>query len=141
MDSLEKMNVKINFIQDGDVTGVISVVDPNSSVDIYLGTGGGPEGVLAAAALKCLDGQMQTRLVLSDQEEINRAKKLGITDLNKKYNITDMIKGDVIFCATGVTDGDFLKGIIDKGESFEASSFILHKSQNLSKKVTNIIKK
>ena len=104
------MNVKINFIQDGDVTGVISVVDPNSSVDIYLGTGGGPEGVLAAAALKCLDGQMQTRLVLSDQEEINRAKKLGITDLNKKYNITDMIKGDVIFCATGVTDGDFLKG-------------------------------
>ncbi len=141
VDSLEKMNVKINFIQDGDVTGVISVVDPNSSVDIYLGTGGGPEGVLAAAALKCLDGQMQTRLVLSDQEEINRAKKLGITDLNKKYNITDMIKGDVIFCATGVTDGDFLKGIIDKGESFEASSFILHKSQNLSKKVTNIIKK
>ena len=141
VSSLKSLNVKIKFIQDGDVTGVISVVDPISPIDIYLGIGGGPEGVLAAAALDCLGGQMQTRLVLSDDKEINRAKKLGITDLNKKYNITDMIKGDVIFCATGVTDGDFLKGIIDKGESFEASSFILHKSQNLSKKVTNIIKK
>ncbi len=75
ISSLNSLNVKINFIQDGDVTGVISVVDPNSSVDIYLGIGGGPEGVLAAAALDCLGGQMQTRLVLSDDEEINRAKK------------------------------------------------------------------
>jgi len=139
--SLNSLNVKINFIQDGDVTGVISVVDQNSSVDIYLGIGGGPEGVLAAAALDCLGGQMQTRLVLSDDEEINRAKKLGITDLKKKYNIEDMIKGDVMFCASGVTDGDMLKGISDKGDSFEASSFILHKSQKLSKKITNIIKK
>ena len=141
IQSLNELNVKINFIQDGDVTGVISVVDPNSSIDIYLGIGGGPEGVLAAAALDCLGGQMQTRLVLSDQEEVNRAKKLGITDLRKKYNIEDMIKGDVIFCATGVTDGEMLKGISYKGDSFEASSFILHKSQKLSKKVTNIIKK
>ena len=141
IQSLNELNVKINFIQDGDVTGVISVVDPNSSIDIYLGIGGGPEGVLAAAALDCLGGQMQTRLVLSDQEEVNRAKKLGITDLRKKYNIEDMIKGDVIFCATGVTDGDMLKGISYKGDSFEASSFILHKSQKLSKKVTNTIKK
>ncbi len=141
VSSLNSLNVKINFIQDGDVTGVISVVDPNSSVDIYLGIGGGPEGVLAAAALDCLGGQMQTRLVLSDDEEINRAKKLGITDLKKKYNIEDMIKGDVIFCASGVTDGDILKGIRDKGDSFEASSFVLHKSQKIFKKITNIIKK
>jgi len=141
VSSLNSLNVKINFIQDGDVTGVISVVDPNSSVDIYLGIGGGPEGVLAAAALDCLGGQMQTRLVLSDDEEINRAKKLGITDLKKKYNIKDMIKGDVIFCASGVTDGDILKGIKDKGDSFEASSFVLHKSQKIFKKITNIIKK
>jgi len=139
--SLNALKVKINFIQDGDVTGVISVVDPSSSIDIYLGIGGGPEGVLAAAALDCLGGQMQTRLVLSDQEEVNRAKKLGITDLKKKYNIEDMVKGDVIFCASGVTDGDMLKGIIDKGDSFQASSFVLHKSQKLSKKVTNTIKK
>ena len=141
IQSLNELKVKINFINDGDVTGVMSVVDPNSDIDIYLGIGGGPEGVLAAAALDCLGGQMQTRLVLSDEEEINRAKKLGITDLKKKYNIEDMINGDVIFCATGVTDGDMLKGIKIKGDSFEASSFILHKSQKLSKKVTNIIKK
>jgi len=141
ISSLNSLNVKIKFIQDGDVTGAISVVDPNSSIDIYLGIGGGPEGVLAAAALDCLGGQMQTRLVLSDDEEINRAKKLGITDLKKKYNIEDMIKGDVMFCATGVTDGEMLKGITYKGDSFEASSFILHKSQKLSKKITNIVKK
>ena len=103
------MNVKIKFISDGDVTGVISVLDQNSPVDIYLGIGGGPEGVLAAAALDCLGGQMQTRLVLSDEKEIIRAKNLGIKDTKKKYNIKDMIKGDVIFCATGVTDGDLVK--------------------------------
>ena len=141
IQSLNELKVKINFINDGDVTGVMSVVDPNSDIDIYLGIGGGPEGVLAAAALDCLGGQMQTRLVLSDEEEINRAKKLGITDLKKKYNIEDMINGDVIFCATGVTDGDMLKGIKIKGDSFEASSFVLHKSQKISKKLKNSQKK
>ncbi len=139
--SLNELNVKINFISDGDVTGVISVVDPNSSVDIYLGIGGGPEGVLAASALDCTGGQMQTRLVLSNDDEINRAKKLGITNFTKKYNIEDMIKGDTIFCATGVTDGEMVKGIKDKGDFFEASSFVLHKSQKLSKKINNLIKK
>ena len=139
--SLKSLNVKINFIEDGDVLGVISVVDPNSPIDIYLGTGGGPEGVLAAAALDCLGGQMQIRLVLSNKEEIRRAKNMGVKDINKKYEIKDMIKGDVIFCATGVTDGDILKGIVDKKDSFQASSFVLHKSQKISKKITNIIKK
>ena len=138
---LNSLNVKINFIQDGDVTGVISVVDKNSPIDIYLGVGGGPEGVLAASALACLGGQMQTRLVLNNEEEINRAKKLGINDLSKKYNIEDMVSGDVIFCATGVTDGEMLKGIKDKGDSFEASSYVLHKNLKVSKKITNIIKK
>ncbi len=141
INSLNKLKVKIKFISDGDVTGVISVVDPNSPVDIYLGTGGGPEGVLAAAALDCIGGQMQTRLVISDNNEIQRASKLGIKNLKKKYNISDMIKGDVIFCATGVTDGEMVKGIKDQGDFFEASSFILHKSQKLSKKITNKIKK
>ena len=142
IQSLEKLNVKINYIQDGDVTGVISVVDNNSNTDIYLGVGGGPEGVLAAAALDCLGGQMQTRLVLSDDAEIKRAKKLGITDLKRKYNISDMVKGDVIFCATGVTDGDMLKGInLISDNEFEATTFALHKSQKTSKIVKNIIKK
>jgi len=142
IQSLEKLNVKINYIQDGDVTGVISVVDNNSNTDIYLGVGGGPEGVLAAAALDCLGGQMQTRLVLSDDDEVKRAKKLGITDLKRKYNISDMVKGDVIFCATGVTDGDMLKGInLINDNEFEATTFALHKSQKISKIVKNIIKK
>ena len=141
VSSLKSMSVKINFIQDGDVTGVISVVDPKTSIDIYLGIGGGPEGVLAAAALDCLGGQMQTRLVLNNSNEVNRAKKLGITDIKKKYNIDDMVKGDVIFCASGVTDGDMLRGVKDKGDSFEVSSFFLHKSQKVYKKNTSIVKK
>ena len=141
ISSLTALNVKIKFIDDGDVTGVISVVDTNSPIDIYLGIGGGPEGVLAAAALHCLGGQMQTRLVLNNNDEINRAKILGITDFKKKYSINEMVKGDVIFCATGVTDGDILNGIIDKGDSFEANSFVLHKNQKISKKIKNILKK
>ncbi len=141
IDQLTKMKVKIKFIMDGDVTGVMSVVDAKSEVDIYLGTGGGPEGVLAAAALDCLGGQMQTRLVLNDQDEVDRAKKLGIKDLKKKYYICDMIKDDVIFCATGVTDGEMLDGIKDKGDIFEANSIILHKSLGHKKKIKNIIKK
>ena len=141
VESLNKLKVNIKFISDGDVMGVISVVDPDSNVDIYLGVGGGPEGVLAATALDCLGGQMQTRLVLNDDEEVMRAKKLGIIDFKKKYNIPDMIKGDVIFCATGVTDGEMIKGIKDKGEFFEASTLVLHKSEKISKKVTNTIKK
>ena len=142
IQSLKKLNVKINYIQDGDVTGVISVADNNSNTDIYLGIGGGPEGVLAAAALDCLGGQIQTRLVLSDDAEVKRARKLGITDLKRKYNISDMVKGDVIFCATGVTDGDMLKGInLINDNEFEATTFALHKSQKISKIVKNIIKK
>ena len=141
ISSLTALKVKIKFIDDGDVTGVISVVDTNSPIDIYLGIGGGPEGVLAAAALHCLGGQMQTRLVLNTDDEVNRAKTLGITDFKKKYTISEMIKGDVIFCATGVTNGDILNGIIDKGDSFEANSFVLHKNQKISKKIKNILKK
>ena len=135
ISSLMALKVKIKFIDDGDVTGVISTADINSPIDIYLGIGGGPEGVLAAAALHCLGGQMQTRLVLNTDDEVNRAKTMGITDFKKKYTISDMVKGDVIFCATGVTDGDILNGIIDKDNSFEANSFVLHKNQKISKKL------
>ena len=140
IESLKKMNVNINFISDGDVSGAISVIDNNSKNDIYLGIGGGPEGVLAAAALSCLGGQMQTRLVLEKNQE-KRATKLGIKNLTKKYNIDEMVKGDVIFCATGVTSGDIVKGIVDKGDHFEASTFALHKSYKINKKVTNEHKK
>ena len=141
IDSLNSMGVKINFISDGDVSGVIAVADPNFNIDIYLGTGGGPEGVLAAAALTCLDCQMQTRLVFQDDDEKKRAKKIGIKELNIKYNMNDMVKGDVIFCATGVTDGDLVKGINEVGDYFEAETFVLHKSSNTNKIIKNKLKK
>ena len=141
IDSLNSMGVKINFISDGDVSGAISVADPKSNIDIYLGTGGGPEGVLAAAALACLNCQMQTRLVFQDDDEKKRARKIGIKDLNIKYGINDMVKGDVIFCATGVTDGSIVKGIKDVENYFEAETFVLHKSSNTNKIIKNKIKK
>jgi fructose-1,6-bisphosphatase II / sedoheptulose-1,7-bisphosphatase len=141
VESLISMGVKINFITDGDVSGAISVAYRKSNIDMYIGIGGGPEGVLAAAALSCMQCQMQTRLVFQNNNERKRAKKLGIKDLKKKYNINDMIKGDVIFCATGVTDGDFVKGIIDAGDSFISETLVLHKSSKTNKVIKNQIKK
>ena len=135
--SLNEMKVKIKFISDGDVSGAISVGYKKKNIDIYLGVGGGPEGVLAAAALKCMGCQMQTRLIYQNSDEKIRAKKLGIIDLNKKYSIENMVKGDVIFCATGVTDGDFLKGIKEDEKTFYSESLVLHESS----KMNTIIKK
>ena len=139
--TLTEMQVKINFITDGDVSGVISVAYPEKKIDIYLGIGGGPEGVLAAAALKCLGCQMQARLFFQNEDEKNRARKLGLMDLKKKYNIQDMVKGDVIFCATGVTDGDFVKGIKDFDEFFSSETLVLHESSKTNKIVKNHNKK
>ena len=140
IEELKKLNVTINYITDGDIAGVLSVVGKNPKNDIYYSTGGGPEGVLAAAALSCFGGQIQGRLVLNDEEKM-RAKKLGIQDFKKKYNIEDMIKGDVIFCATGVTSGDLTKGVKDLGNEYEVTTFALHKSKNINKIITNIYNK
>ena len=141
VNTLKSLGVKINFITDGDVSGVIFVAIPNSSIDIYIGTGGAPEGVLAAAALDCLGCQMQTRLVFQDEKEKKNAIKLGIKELDKKYSISDMIKGDVIFCASGVTDGDLVKGIKNFGETFASETLVLHKSTKTNKIIKNNIKK
>ena len=138
--SLEKMNVKINFITDGDIAGALSVIGKDPVNDVYLGAGGAPEGVVTAAALTCLGGQIQGRLLI-DNKDKERAEKLGISDLKKKYNTEDMISGDVIFCATGVTDGDLVKGIVIKDKYFETNTFALHKSQNVNIKITNTHKK
>jgi fructose-1,6-bisphosphatase II / sedoheptulose-1,7-bisphosphatase len=139
--SLNSLGVKINFIADGDVAGVRAVAVPNSSIDIYVGIGGAPEGVLAAAALNCLECQMQTRLVFQDTKQKNKAIGLGIKDLSKKYNIEDMVKGDVIFSATGVTDGDLVKGIKDLGDTSQSETFVLHKSSKINKIIKNQLKK
>jgi len=141
VNSLNEMGVKINFITDGDVSGAISVAEPKLKIDIYLGIGGGPEGVLAAAALSCLDCQMQSRLVFQNNEEKDKAKQVGILNLNKKYNIKDMIMDDVIFCATGVTDGDFVNGIKDLDDYFSAETLVLHKESKTKKILKNKIKK
>ena len=137
---LTRMKVKINYITDGDIAGALSVIGDNPLNDIYYSTGGGPEGVLVAAALSCYGGQIQGRLVLNEEEKL-RAKKLGITDFSRKYNINDMVKGDVIFCATGVTTGDLASGVKDLGNEFEVNTFALHKSQNTIKSIINIYNK
>jgi fructose-1,6-bisphosphatase II / sedoheptulose-1,7-bisphosphatase len=102
---------RIMLISDGDVSGVIATSRPESGVDIYLGSGGAPEGVLAAAALRCIGGQFQGRLLFRNDDEKGRARKWGLTDLDRKYSLLDLAHGDVMFAATGVTDGTMLKGV------------------------------
>ena len=140
VSELTKMNVSINYISDGDIAGALSVIGDKPKNDIYYSTGGGPEGVIVAAALSCYGGQIQGRLLL-DKDEIIRAKKLGIIDFDKKYNINDMIKGDVIFCASGVTTGALANGIKNYSDKFEVTTFALHKSQKINKTITNTYKK
>ena len=138
--ALEEMSVNINYITDGDIAGGLTVIGDNPINDIYLSTGGGPEGVIVAAALSCFGGQIQGRLIL-DKSEIVRAEKLGITDYRKKYNIDEMVRGDVIFCASGVTNGDLAAGIKNFDEKFEVTTLALHKSQKINKTITNTYKK
>ncbi len=108
---VREAGARIMLISDGDVSGVIATSRPESGVDIYMGSGGAPEGVLAAAALRCIGGQMQGRLLFRNDNERGRAQRCGITDLNRKYNLLDLAKGDVMFAATGVTNGTMLRGV------------------------------
>ncbi|WP_102830353.1 class II fructose-bisphosphatase [Bartonella bovis] len=112
IDKVRATGASIYLIGDGDVAGVIHTTDPDETgIDIYMGIGGAPEGVLAAAALRCIGGQMQGRLKLDTEEKIARAAKMGISDPNKAYTMEEMAKGDVLFAATGVTDGNMLSGV------------------------------
>ncbi len=116
---------RIMLIGDGDVAGVIATAMPDSGVDIYMGSGGAPEGVLAAAALRCIGGQMQGRLLFENQEQIVRAREMGVTDPDRKYTITDMAKGDVMFAATGVTTGAMLRGVRRFGSGAVTHSVVM----------------
>jgi fructose-1,6-bisphosphatase II / sedoheptulose-1,7-bisphosphatase len=109
--AVRKTGAAVALITDGDVAGVIHCAEPKTGIDIYLGIGGAPEGVLAAAALRCIGGQMQCRLVLDTEEKRERAFKMGIKDPRKKYEIEDMVRGDCLFAATGVTNGAMLNGV------------------------------
>jgi fructose-1,6-bisphosphatase II / sedoheptulose-1,7-bisphosphatase len=108
---VREAGARIMLISDGDVSGVIATPRPESGVDIYMGSGGAPEGVLAAAALRCIGGFMQGRLIFRNDDERSRAKRFGITDFNRKYNLLELAKGDVMFAATGVTSGTMLQGV------------------------------
>lgn len=108
---VRETGARIKLISDGDVAGVIATARPETGIDMYMGIGGAPEGVLAAAALRSIGGQMQGRLLFSEEDEKERARRMGIEDLNRKYNLEDMAKGDVMFAATGVTDGSMLRGV------------------------------
>ena len=122
---IRKAGAKVKLITDGDVAGVIECTDPATGVDIYMGQGGAPEGVLAAAALRCVGGQMQGRLVFRNDDEKARAAKWGIKDRNRKYSLHELVSGDVVFSATGVTDGSMLRGVHREGGYYTTESVVM----------------
>jgi fructose-1,6-bisphosphatase II / sedoheptulose-1,7-bisphosphatase len=123
---VRRAGAAVRLITDGDVAGVIHTADAETTgVDIYIGTGGAPEGVLAAAALRCIGGQMQCRLVLDSDEKRARAAKMGVKDPRKKYEIEDMVRGDCLFAATGVTNGDMLRGVTFDGDVIETETVVM----------------
>ena len=122
---IRKAGAKVKLITDGDVAGVIETTDAATGVDIYMGVGGAPEGVLAAAALRCVGGQMLARLVFRNDVERTRAAKWGITDLNRKYRLQELVSGDVVFSATGVTDGSMLRGVRREGNFITTESVVM----------------
>ena len=138
IEKLKDLGVNIKLITDGDVLGALYVSDSNYSVDMFLGIGGGPEGVLAASALDAYDCHFQGRFIFDNKKDIREANLMGITDLNKKYELNEIIKGDSIFCASGITNSDALKGIILEGDKFISETLVTHKSSNFKEIVKSI---
>ena len=132
IEDLRSIGAKIVLIPDGDVAGIIMTTQEHSSVDIYMGVGGAPEGVLAAAALQCIGGQMQTRLVINNEDEKIRAEKIGIKDLNKKYSLDELAHGDIIFSATGVTEGTMVRGVRTNQNKYVTHSLVLRTGDSSS---------
>ena len=137
ISELLDLNVNIKLITDGDVLGALFVSDPRYNVDIYLGIGGGPEGVLAASALDAYGCHFQGRFIFDNDKAIKEAKSMGINNLNKKYELHEIVKGDSIFCATGITDSEVIKGIKIDNDFYTSETLVTHKSSNYR----NIIKK
>jgi fructose-1,6-bisphosphatase II / sedoheptulose-1,7-bisphosphatase len=133
---VREAGARIMLIPDGDVSGVIATSQPGSGIDIYLGTGGAPEGVLAAAALRCTGGFMQGRLLFRNDEEKARAAKWGVRDLSRKYGLEDLAKGDVMFAATGVTDGAMLKGVRRFAGGAETHSIIMRSKTGTIRRIS-----
>jgi fructose-1,6-bisphosphatase II / sedoheptulose-1,7-bisphosphatase len=138
IDKLKDLKVNIKLISDGDVLGALYVSDPKYNVDMFLGIGGGPEGVLAACALDVYNCHFQGRFIFDNEKDIIEAKSMGITDLNKKYELNEIVKGDSIFCASGITTSEVLNGIIVDGNKFISETLVTHKNTNFKKIVKNI---
>jgi fructose-1,6-bisphosphatase II / sedoheptulose-1,7-bisphosphatase len=141
IDDLKQLNVKIKLINDGDVLGALYVTNQKYNVDIFLGIGGGPEGVLAASALDTFDCHFQGRFIFDNDKDIKDAKEMGISDLNKKYELNEIIKGDSIFCSTGITSSEMLDGVIIDDNKYITETLVTHKSLNFKEiiKRTNLI--
>jgi fructose-1,6-bisphosphatase II / sedoheptulose-1,7-bisphosphatase len=133
---LRSLGCGVRLIPDGDVAGVIATADPETGIDVYIGTGGAPEGVLAAAALRCVGGQMQGRLVFRNDDEVARARRWGIEDLERIYTLEEMAKGDCIFAATGVTDGSLLSGVHRSKSSVTTESVVMRASTGTIRRVS-----
>ena len=133
IQELKRLNVKLKLITDGDVSGALLVTNEKYGVDIFLGIGGGPEGVLAASALDAFNCQFQGKFLFETQKDKDRAQSMGITDFEKKYELNEIISGDSIFCATGITSGDLVEGIKIEGNEFISETLITHKSSGLKK--------
>ena len=136
IEKLKNLKVNLKLITDGDVSGALLVTNPKYNVDIFIGIGGGPEGVLAASALDAFGCKFQGRFLFSTEEDKNRAKKMGITDLNKKYDLSEIVRGDSIFCATGITTGDLVNGVELKNNIYHTETLVTHKNSTI-----DIIKK
>ena len=126
INELLNLKVKLKLIKDGDVAGAILATDDKYDVDIFLGVGGGPEGVLAAAALDAFGCKFQGRFLFETENDIKRARDMGIKDLDKKYELNEIIKGETVFCATGITDGDLVKGVSIVKNEFYTETFVTH---------------
>ena len=133
IDKLNEMKVKMKLISDGDVSGALLVTNKRYNVDIFLGIGGGPEGVLAASAIDAYGCKFQGRFIFDSDHDKSRARKMGIVDLKRKYNLKEIIKGDSIFCATGITDGDLVKGIKFNDNKYITETLVTHKGSNMCK--------
>ena len=133
IDELNKLKVNLKLLTDGDVSGALLVTEEKYDVDIFLGIGGGPEGVLAAAALDAYNCNFQGRFLFKTDEDKARAKKMGIIDLTKKYELNEIVSGDSIFCATGITSGDLVKGVEIQDNNFISETLVTHKSSGLKK--------
>ena len=133
IDELKDLNVNIKLITDGDVQGALYVSDPKHNIDMFMGIGGGPEGVLAASALDAYNCFFQGRFIFDNDKDKNTATAMGIKDLDKKYELNEIVSGDSIFCATGITSGDLVSGIKLEGSEFVSETLITHKSSGLKK--------